>query len=157
MYLRNEWLPEKFMLEKSRRMTFSENQTPELWRSFMPLRGQIKNKANANLYSVEEYDPGFFAAFNPKKAFIKWAAQEVVSLLDVPSGLETLIIPAGLYAVFLHRGSASTGAETYAFIFNHWLPASGYQLDQRPHLAIMGEKYKNEDPNSEEEIWIPVK
>jgi AraC family transcriptional regulator len=30
-------------------------------------------------------------------------------------------------------------------------------LDQRPHVEVMGEKYKNNDPDSEEEIWIPIK
>jgi len=30
-------------------------------------------------------------------------------------------------------------------------------LDNRPHFEVLGEKYKNGDPESEEEIWIPVK
>lgn len=157
MYFRIELLEEKYLLGKSLQMTFAENRTPELWRSFMPLRREIKNKANSDLYSIEVYEPEFFHKFNPNNFFIKWAAQEVTSLADVPIGFETVIIPAGLYAVFLHRDPASTGATTYAYIFNQWLPSSGYQVDQRPHLAIMGEKYKNEDTDSEEEIWIPVR
>ncbi len=54
-------------------------------------------------------------------------------------------------------GPASKGPETYRNIFETWLPASGYVLDNRPHFAVMGEKYRNEDPDSEEEIWIPIK
>jgi AraC family transcriptional regulator len=42
------------------------------------------------------------------------------------------------------------------YIFNTWLPKSGYQLDRRPHFEILGEKYKNNNPDSEEEIWIPI-
>lgn len=38
-----------------------------------------------------------------------------------------------------------------------WLPASDYNLDNRPHFEVLGEKYKNNDPTSEEEIWIPIK
>ena len=34
---------------------------------------------------------------------------------------------------------------------------SKYSIDNRPHFEIIGEKYKNNDPNSEEEIWIPIK
>jgi AraC family transcriptional regulator len=30
-------------------------------------------------------------------------------------------------------------------------------LDNRPHFEILGEKYKQGSPDSEEEIWIPVK
>jgi AraC family transcriptional regulator len=32
-----------------------------------------------------------------------------------------------------------------------------YFLDDRPHFEILGDKYKNGDPDSEEEIWIPIK
>jgi AraC family transcriptional regulator len=38
-----------------------------------------------------------------------------------------------------------------------WLPDSGFELDNRPHFAVMGEKYKRDDDASEEEIWIPVR
>jgi len=34
---------------------------------------------------------------------------------------------------------------------------SEFMLDDRPHFALMGDRYKNDDPESEEEIWIPVK
>jgi hypothetical protein len=30
-------------------------------------------------------------------------------------------------------------------------------LDNRPHFEILGEKYKNADPDSEEDVYIPVK
>lgn len=32
-----------------------------------------------------------------------------------------------------------------------------YEIDFRPHFEILGEKYKNNDPGSEEEVWIPVR
>jgi len=38
------------------------------------------------------------------------------------------------------------------YIFSDWLPKSDYELDEKPHFEILGEKYKNDDPNSEEEI-----
>jgi AraC family transcriptional regulator len=63
----------------------------------------------------------------------------------------------GLYAVFLHKGAASTGGKTFKYIFETWLPNSCYLLDNRPHFEILGAKYKNDDPGSEEEVWIPIK
>jgi len=30
-------------------------------------------------------------------------------------------------------------------------------LDDRPHFEVLGDKYKNADPDSEEEIWIPIR
>jgi AraC family transcriptional regulator len=47
--------------------------------------------------------------------------------------------------------------KTFQYIFGTWLPNSEYVLDNRPHFEILGEKYKNDDPTSEEEIWIPIK
>jgi AraC family transcriptional regulator len=29
-------------------------------------------------------------------------------------------------------------------------------LAARPHMELLGEKYRNNDPHSEEEIWIPI-
>jgi AraC family transcriptional regulator len=75
----------------------------------------------------------------------------------VPDGMETLTAPGGLYAVFLYQGPANAAPETYQYIFGTWLPTSDYALDNRPHFAVMGEKYKNNDPSSEEELWIPIK
>jgi AraC family transcriptional regulator len=154
---RIEILPEKKFVGKRIKMSFSNNQTHELWKSFMPSRREIKNNIGSDLYSVEVYEPLYFKNFNPEKEFDKWAVVEVTDFETVPEGMETLISPCGLYAVFLHKGAASKGPEMYQYIFGTWLPASDFLLDDRPHFAVMGEKYKNDDPDSEEEVWIPVK
>jgi AraC family transcriptional regulator len=75
----------------------------------------------------------------------------------IPKEMEPYLLPEGLYAVFNYKGAASQGANMFRYIFGTWLPASDYLLDNRPHFEILGEKYKNEDPESEEEIWIPIK
>ncbi|WP_018343388.1 GyrI-like domain-containing protein [Cytophaga aurantiaca] len=158
MFSRIELFTEKKMLGNSIQMSFAENKTTELWKNFMPKVKQLNLPANANLYSVELYsDITFFSNFNPAKSFVKWAAVEADKLSYPSSDLQTLIIPTGLYAVFIHKGPAVEGYKTYEFIFKNWLPQSDYVLDDRPHFALMGEKYKNNDPDSEEEIWIPVK
>jgi AraC family transcriptional regulator len=154
---RIEILPEKKFVGKRIKMSFSNNQTHELWKSFMPSRREIKNNIGSDLYSVEVYEPLYFNNFNPEKEFDKWAAVEVTDFEKVPDDMDTLILPRGLYAVFVHKGAASKGPETYQYIFGTWLPASDFLLDNRPHFAVMGEKYKNDDPDSEEEVWIPVK
>lgn len=70
--------------------------------------------------------------------------------------METLVIPGGLYAVFVHEGPATEGDKTYRFIYTEWLPASEFRVDDRPHFAVMSENYQRDNPNSEE-IWIPIK
>jgi AraC family transcriptional regulator len=123
----------------------------------MPKRREIKNRIGSDLYSIEVYEPHHFENFSPEREFDKWAAVEVTEIDTVPDEMETITVSGGLYAVFLHKGAANKGHETYGYIFKTWLPDSIYTLDNRPHIAIMGKKYKNEDPDSEEDIWIPIK
>jgi AraC family transcriptional regulator len=156
MHPRIELIPEKKFAGKRLTMSFAENRTRELWQSFMPRRREVANAVGTELYSMEVYPPGFFEAFDPNARFEKWAAVEVSSFDSLPEGLETLTAPPGLYAVFNHHGPASEAIITYTYIFQTWLPGSEFRLDGRPHFAVMGEKYKNEDPDSEEEIWIPI-
>lgn len=138
-------------------MSFSQNKTGALWQSFMPRRSAIQNAADPALYSIEIYPPGFFDNFDPAREFEKWAGVEVKAVSGLPTGIESLTIPAGQYAVFTHRGPASAGPKTYQYIFGVWLPNSDYLIDDRPHFALMTEKYKHEQPDSEEDIYIPVK
>lgn len=157
MFLRIETIYEKKIIGKQIKMSFSENTTFQLWKNFMPIKSNIRNVINSNLFSIEVYSQQFFDSFNPNSEFIKWAGVEVLNFEDIPPEMESLIIPDGLYAIFLHKGLANEGFKTYQYIFQTWLPKSGFQLDNRPHFAIMGEKYKNDSPESEEEIFIPVK
>lgn len=157
MFLRQEILSEKKLIGIRMTMSLSANKTSELWRSFMPRLKEIPGKIGSELYSMQIFDHQYFAPFNPDNHFEKWASVEVQDNSIVPNGMETFTLPAGLYAVFLHKGAASKGAATFQYIFGTWLPLSEYTLDDRPHFEVLGEKYKNEDPDSKEEIWIPVK
>lgn len=157
MLPRIETIPEKTLVGKRMNMSYAANRTGELWGSFMPHRREIINPVSPDFYSVEVYPPHFFDQFDPQAMFEKWAAVEVDDLHSVPEKMETLVLPGGLYAVFLHKGTASAAPTTYNYIFRTWLPTADYLLDDRPHFALMGTKYKGEDPDSEEEIWIPIK
>ncbi|PZX54874.1 GyrI-like domain-containing protein [Algoriphagus chordae] len=151
-------LPETNLIGKKVRMNFINNQTQQLWQSFMPRKREISNSIGNDLYSVEVYDSlSYFDEFNPATEFDKWAAVAVADLKTIPESMEELIIPTGLYAVFPFKGSDSDAPKMYQYILGSWIPNSIYQLDHRPHFALMGEKYKNNNPDSEEEFWIPIK
>ena len=147
----------KKLVGKRMTMSFSGNKTYELWHGFMSRKKVIQNSTGQVLYSMQIYPPGFFSNFNPDMQFEKWAAVEVADFTDVPDEMEAFTLQGGIYAVFLHRGPASDGPRTFQYIFGTWLPASDYEIDDRPHFELLGDKYKNDDPASEEEIWIPVK
>lgn len=154
---RIETLQEKKLIGKHVRMSIANNKVMQLWQGFMPRRQEIKNKVNSELISMQVYDPAFdFVNFNVQAEFDKWAAIEVTDHAIVPEGMETFVLPGGLYAVFFYKG-LNTDPKIFEYIYGTWLPSSNYVLDNRPHFEILGEKYKNNDPNSEEEIWIPIK
>ncbi len=154
---RIELLPQKTFVGMRRKMSFATMNPYVLWSTFMPRKHEIPLIVGADLYSMEVYPSGFFNSFSPVVEFDKWAAVEVSETQDVPDGMEIIEVPEGWYAVFVHYGPASEAKKTYDYIFRTWLPASDYLLDERPHFAVMGAKYRQNDPESEEEIWIPVR
>lgn len=147
---------EKKLVGKQLRMSFADYKVAELWKSFMPLRKEITNNLTNDLISLTVYTPTHFTDFKPANEFEKWAAVEVADFNTIPDKMESFILTAGLYAVFDYKG-LNTDNSIYQYIFSTWLPDSNYVLDDRPHFEVLGNKYKNNDPASEEEIWIPIK
>jgi AraC family transcriptional regulator len=153
-----ELLNEKKLIGKHMSMCLADNKTFELWKSFMPRRKEIKNSIGTNLFSIQVYDEQTdFNNFDLHTVFEKWAAVEVTYFDTVPTEMETYTLRSGLYAVFIHEGAAKTAAKTFQYIYGEWLPSSIYLPDNRPQFEILGEKYKNDDSESEEEVWIPIK
>ena len=137
-------------------ISFANNRTAELWRSFMPRRKEVTNTVSNDLYSLQVYGKDFFKNFDPSAEFEKWALTEVTDFNTIPEGMETFVLPGGLYAVFHYKGNPANAAEVFRYILQEWLPQSGYELDNRPHFEVLGEKYNNGSDESEEEIWIPI-
>jgi AraC family transcriptional regulator len=151
-------LPETKLIGQRLTMSAAQNTTFKLWNSFMPHRKEITNACGTDLFSVQVYPADYnFETFDPLAGFEKWAAIEVADFTTIPPGMEPYTLIAGLYAVFNYTGAASEGEKAFRYIFGNWLPASGYALDNRPHFEILGPKYKHNQPDSEEEIWIPIK
>ena len=154
---RIETIAAKKLVGKRMTMSLANYKTFELWQGFMQRRKEIENAVGTDKYSVKMYDPSYFNAFNPSKEFEKWATVEVTDFDAVPNGMEMFSLPSGLYAVFPYKGLASAASPTFEYIFRTWLPASNYDLDDRPHFEILGDKFNKDDPNSEEEIWVPIR
>ena len=153
---RIEHIDDKKLVGKHLKMSLAQDKTSELWKSFMPKRKEIINNRTNDLISLQIYKPTHFVKFSPTNEFEKWATVEVTEFDNVPQEMDTFTLPNGLYAVFDYRG-LSTDNSIFSIIFGSWLPNSIYQLDERPHFEVLGEKYRNNDLESEEEIWIPIK
>lgn len=147
--------PKTKFIGKNLSFTYADYHAFELWSSFMPRRKEVQNAIGSELYNIQINPDNF--DFQPNTPFKKWAAIAVSSFDFVPDAMEKLEIEEGLYAVFNYKGDQTNVAAFFNSIYTEWLPNSVYELDNRPQFEILGEKYKNNDPTSEEEIWIPIK
>tara|TARA_E500000318_G_scaffold107477_1_gene116832 strand:- start:1866 stop:2348 length:483 start_codon:yes stop_codon:yes gene_type:complete len=151
-------LPTTLLVGKKSITSIVNNNTLELWQSFSPRKKEINHAINNDSYAVEIYPTTtFFQNFDPTREFEKWAAIAVSKIEEIPEGMETLTVPEGLYAVFPYKGKPSEIKDTFQYIYGQWFPNSDYEMDKRPYFALMGDKYKGEHPDSEEEFWIPIK
>jgi AraC family transcriptional regulator len=153
---RIEVLKDKKLIGIQLKMSLSNNKTGRLWGSFSPRIKEINNRVNSDKISMQIYDSAYYQNLNPHSQFEKWATVEVSDFNNIPDQMESFSLRGGQYAVFDYTGS-STDGRIFQYIFMTWLPNSDYQLDNRPHFEVLGDKYKNNDPSSEEEIWIPIK
>lgn len=152
-------LEKKYLIGMHLQMTLTDDRTFPLWRAFKARIHEVHGRTDGRFYSMQVFDASTtFAQFTPHTLFDKWAAVEVHANTAPPEGMSAYTLHGGRYAVFAHRGPASTFPLTMRYIFTEWFPASQYAVDAREHLAIMDANYLNpEDPANVEEIWVPVK
>ncbi len=156
MTSRIELLEEKRLIGYHVKMSMINNLTGQLWGQFAPRIKEIQNRASEDKISLQIYPLSYFEQFNPNTEFEKWATAEVADFENTPAGMKSLILERGLYAVFEYKGSSSDNS-VFEFIFSKWLPDSKYEVDDRPHFEVLGSNYRNNDQDSEEEIWIPIR
>ena len=144
------------LVGKRCRMSLTDDQTPRLWGSLMSEQTSWPDRSDDILYHVDVYpDLEYFESFNPVRTFDRWACLKPSSSSN--QAYDLLEIPAGKYAKFRYKGHPKKAGLAYGYLFNEWLPNSGYELADRPHLALMGSKYINDSDESEEELWIPLR
>jgi AraC family transcriptional regulator len=147
-----------FLAGQCMQMSLLENRTFELWNGFQAQRKKHQLVSGKVLYSMQVYDHElYFAHFNPATKFTKWAAIEVTTHEHLPEGLKPYIIEGGLYAVFLYQGMPQRFGPFMQEIVGNWMPASEYELDHREHFELLGDLYKRDSPESQEEVWIPIR
>ena len=153
---RIEILSEKTLIGQSLSMSLLDNKTGQLWGQFAPRIKEIQYRASEDKISMQIYPENYYQQFSPGNLFEKWAAVEVGQIAEIPEGMKSFLLEGGLYTVFDYKGS-SADPTIFQYIFSEWIPQSDYVVDNRPHFEVLGAKYKNNHPDSEEEIWIPVR
>lgn len=136
-------------------MSMVRDRTSDLWRSFGPRIRTVTGRVTDGTVALRRYRAAT-DVFDPEAVFERWAGVEVSGHEAVPEGLETCRIAGGLYAVVNHRGPASD-LSTFRSFFQEWLPASAFDLDQRPHFELLPASYEPWSPDATEECFIPVR
>lgn len=93
----------------------------------------------------------------PDDGSFEYVAGAIVSEVgDVPEGFVVRQMPAYTYAVFAHKGDLTGLKETYAYIYESWLPQSGYKLAAKIDFEYYNEDFKNFAPDSVFYIYLPI-
>lgn len=120
--------PELRVVLMRRRGDYAE--VGELWSALLGWieARRLPPSARAGLYGLCPDDPEVTEARH-----LRFDACVVVDADFVPDDAVTLgIVPAGSYAVGLHRGPYSTLSATYLDVIGRWFPTSGYEPSPDP-------------------------
>lgn len=120
------------------------------WQRFAPYMGKLSGQVGRKAYGV---------CYNGDETgnFDYLCGVEVASLAGLDPELSGVSIPEQRYAVFSHRGPLSRLGETFAAIWNEWLPGSGHQAAKSPSFELYPEDFDPQTNPKGVEIWVPIK
>ncbi|MCZ7671816.1 MAG: MerR family transcriptional regulator [Chloroflexi bacterium] len=118
----------------------------QVWHKLNPRFGEIQNKTGVAYGVCDDMDD------NGRLHYL--AGFGVTTVDNLPEGMDKREVPEQQYAVF--PCSLKTIHETYRYIFETWLPQSGYGRSDGPDFEFYGEKFYM-DTGEGMAIYMPVK
>jgi len=96
--------------------------------------------------------------YEETKEYCVMVGVEVAKLEDLPAPIFAKVLPAGQYAVFTLKGEQMIGNWGDA-IYEQWLPSSVYEEAYSCTIERYDEGHFKGwgDPESEMEVWVPVR
>lgn len=121
---------------------------PGLWDQFVPRIDEIPNMIEKHV------SYGLMDHFQANQLdYMAGCSAEPTN--ELPAGMAQWDVPANNYAVF--QATLSTVGETFDYIYNVWLPATGIQQAAGPYFERYGESFNPHDPSfAQFDIYIPV-
>ena len=126
------------------------DEIPQLWREFWPRTKEILHRVPANVaYGViDKFD-------EEKGEFDYVAGLEVESPSEIPEGMTGVELPDQTYAVF--DCTLPTLMETIGYVYQEWLPGSGYIRTEGPEFELYDERFDMAQGKLDMAIYIPVR
>lgn len=133
--------------------SYEDSLLPELWEEFWSIFPKLGVRSTGTCFGVaipldQNTDPGK----------IKYLAG-VEFKRGVPPGLEfkTVVVPAGKYVRYIHKGSMDNLKESYIDAYTNWFPKTQMEMRNAPHLELYDERFDPTSNKCEMDILIPVK
>jgi AraC family transcriptional regulator len=127
-----------------------KGEIPQLWGVFGPRVQEIKDVCNHSVcYGISDNMDHTTGEFD----YI--AGLEVSAAEEVPKGMVCWEVPAGKYAVF--ATALPKIGETFMYAYKTWMPKSGHEATGGPDFELYDHNFDNQDPNSQFEVFIPIK
>ena len=132
----------------------NENQEiAQMWGEFNQKSSLIQNvHPGSPAYGICYTVPGA-----PMGEFEYVASFAVDQVEGVPPDMVVRQVPAHKYAVFTHVGSLQKLSDTYRYIYETWLPQSGYQATGDLDFELYNEDFKDFAPDSRFYIYVALK
>ena len=134
---------------------FGDNKKQEigqLWGEFNRKCDKIKHiKENAPAIGLCIMLPGEMEKFE----YV--AGMMVDSTDDINPEFVAREVPPSKYAVFTHKGLLFNLGETYNYIFTEWVKNCGYEINTMLNFEWYDDRFKDNDPASEFDIYVPIK
>ena len=124
---------------------------PALWPKFVPRMHEIANANEPRVsYGVMRHEEG------PVMVLHYLAGVSVSAADALPTGMQSLLLPAGSYAVFSYPLSGLS--KGFREIFERLLPSSDYaQISGQPYFERYDASFDPGNPASAVEIHLPVR
>ncbi len=125
----------------------------QVWeKEFLPRMHELERVDPYVAYGVCRMAPGL-----PEGEFQYLCAVEVADGERIPEGMVTWEMSEQTYAVFAHQGSQSALMDTYASIYQKWLPQSGYELTGEPDFEMYTNEFHDFSEDSIMYLYVPVR
>lgn len=127
---------------------------PPLWDNLFHRASEIPNRVGKATYGIIYGRPESERSHPHELQYI--AAVQVSSMSKLPEGMVSRTIPAGRFAMFIHRGPIAKIGETCREIYREWLPKSAWQHAEIADIELYDHRFNCEGDDSEMEYWISV-
>jgi len=125
------------------------NEIAQMWDVFNARAKEIVNADFSECYGV--------CGMPDENGFEYVACTMIKAEAQPPAGMVARHVPTNTYAVFPHYGALNGLGKTYDYIYQTWLPQSGYELAGEYDMEMYNDEFKFGKDDSVMYILVPVK